>query len=332
MPRPLRIEYEDAFYHVMNRGRARNNIFFSEIHYETFIATLEDSCKRFNVIIHSYCLMSNHYHILLQTPHANLSRFMGHLNSIYTRRFNKLQKIDGPLFRGRYKAILVDSGEYLLELTKYIHRNPIQTKKKSNRLVNDLSDYKWSSYRSYLKLVATPDWLNKELTFSNFHPDKDLIKRYQLFVEREENVELEEFFKKKNKEAILGGIEFKEKIVNKELLDYKTKQDRVKTQMRNEVTVDSIIKVTSDVFKVSIDDITRRQFGRQQLNNPRAISMYLIQEYKDCKLFDIAKIFSLNNGGSVAKSIFKVKQKIKEGMFEKELKMIEEVLWLMERA
>ena len=100
MPRPTRIEYEDAFYHVMNRGRARNNIFFKETHYLTFLKVLEETCERFDCTIHSYCLMPNHYHILVQTLHPNLSRAMKHINGIYTQRFNKLQKIDGPLFRG----------------------------------------------------------------------------------------------------------------------------------------------------------------------------------------------------------------------------------------
>jgi REP element-mobilizing transposase RayT len=202
MPRSVRIEYENAFYHVMNRGRARNNIFFNSDHYLAFLKTIEESCKRFGAVIHSYCLMPNHYHLLIQTPNANLSRLMAHINSVYTKRFNKIQKVDGPLFRGRYKAILVDSDDYLLELSKYIHRNPIQTKNKQNRLVKELQSYKWSSYQSYLNIEKTPNWLNKQFTLSKFKNDSDLLKRYQLFVEQYENKELEEFFNKKNQGII----------------------------------------------------------------------------------------------------------------------------------
>ena len=113
MPRPTRIEYNNAFYHVMNRGRARSNIFCTSNDYQTFFKVIEESCERFNCVIHSYCLMPNHYHLLIQTIEPNLGRIMRHVNGVYTQRFNKIKKIDGPLFRGRYKSILVDSGEYL---------------------------------------------------------------------------------------------------------------------------------------------------------------------------------------------------------------------------
>jgi putative transposase len=156
MPRPIRIEYENAIYHVMNRGRARNNIFLIEAHYLEFLRTMEESFERFGGIIHSYCLMPNHYHLLIQTPDANLGKIMRHINGIYTQRFNKIQKIDGPLFRGRYKAILVEEDEYLLELSKYIHNNPIKIKDQKNKLTNNLKDYKWSSYPSYINIKNTP--------------------------------------------------------------------------------------------------------------------------------------------------------------------------------
>ena len=138
MPRLLRIEYENAFYHVMNRGRARETIFHNEAYYKAFLITLDEASKRFDCVIHAYCLMGNHYHLLLQTPKANLSRIMRHINGVYTQRHNRLKLVDGPLFRGRFKAILVDADSYLLQLSRYIHRNPIEMKKP---LVEDLSQY-----------------------------------------------------------------------------------------------------------------------------------------------------------------------------------------------
>ncbi len=105
MPRPLRIEYENAFYHVMNRGRGRSLIFHNEKYYKAFLETLNEVHIRFDCIIHAYCLMGNHYHILLETPHANLSRIMRHINGVYTQRYNRLKNTDGSLFRGRFKAI-----------------------------------------------------------------------------------------------------------------------------------------------------------------------------------------------------------------------------------
>jgi len=128
MARPIRIEYENAYYHVMNRGRGHQAIFKNDHYYHAFIDTLSEASERFDLVVHGYCLMGNHYHLLLQTPHANLGRVMRHINGVYTQRYNRLKKTDGPLFRGRYKAILIEEDAYLLRLSRYIHRNPIETK------------------------------------------------------------------------------------------------------------------------------------------------------------------------------------------------------------
>ena len=105
MPRPQRIEYENAFYHVMNRGRGRQAVFHDPRYYQAFLETLAEVHQRFHCVIHAYCLMGNHYHLLLETPDANLSRIMRHINGVYTQRHNRLKKTDGALFRGRYKRI-----------------------------------------------------------------------------------------------------------------------------------------------------------------------------------------------------------------------------------
>ena len=128
MPRPLRIEYENACYHVMNRGRSKQKIFHNEEYYQVFLSTLAQAHKRFSIQIQSYCLMSNHYHLLVKTPEGNLGRAMRHINGIYTQRYNRMKKTDGSLFRGRYKAILVEEDSYQLQLSRYIHRNPIEAK------------------------------------------------------------------------------------------------------------------------------------------------------------------------------------------------------------
>ena len=122
MSRPLRIEYPGAWYHVMNRGRRGESVFRREKDYLTFIELLKETVEMWNLRVGAYCLMPNHYHLLIQTPDANLSRCMRHINGVYTQRFNRNHLLDGQLFRGRYKAILVDADSYLLELLRYIHR------------------------------------------------------------------------------------------------------------------------------------------------------------------------------------------------------------------
>ena len=108
MSRPLRIEYPGAWYHVMNRGRRGENVFSGKDDNEIFIALLKEAAGLWAVRVSAYCLMGNHYHILVETPQANLSRFMRHLNGIYTQRYNRLHGHDGQLFRGRFKSILVE--------------------------------------------------------------------------------------------------------------------------------------------------------------------------------------------------------------------------------
>jgi len=142
MSRPLRIEYPDAWYHVMNRGRRSEEIFTDKQDYNTFLQLIRESIEMWNVRVGAYCLMTNHYHLLIQTPEANLSRCMRHLNGVYTQRFNKLHHLDGQLFRGRYKSILVDADSYLLQLANYIHRNPLRA-----GLVEKLDEYSWSSHK-----------------------------------------------------------------------------------------------------------------------------------------------------------------------------------------
>ena len=145
MSRPLRIEYPGAWYHVMNRGRRAENIFSGKEDYYRFLELLKESSEMWNVRIAAYCLMPNHYHMLIQTADANLSRFMRHVNGVYTQRFNRFHGYDGQLFRGRYKCILVDEDAYLLQLVRYIHRNPLEA-----GIVDKLDRYEWSSHKGYI--------------------------------------------------------------------------------------------------------------------------------------------------------------------------------------
>ena len=126
MSRPLRIEFANACYHIMNRGRRGEAVFEDGDDYQSFVQLIKESVEMWNVRIAAYCLMPNHYHLLIQTPDANLSRCMRHIDGVYTQRFNRAHDCDGPLFRGRYNSILVDEDSYLLELVRYIHRNPIR--------------------------------------------------------------------------------------------------------------------------------------------------------------------------------------------------------------
>jgi putative transposase len=149
MPRRSRIQYKGAWYHVFNRGISKKTIYFSDSHYFLFIELLGKITKKYNVEIHAFCLMPNHYHLLIHTPDGNLSKAMQYFLSIFAKRINDDINADGSVFRDRYKSILIDSTTYLLQLTRYIHLNPVEA-----QISSSAKTYKWSSYTAYTAEVT----------------------------------------------------------------------------------------------------------------------------------------------------------------------------------
>jgi putative transposase len=141
MSRPLRIEYPGAVYHVTSRGNEKKPVFKDDHDRESFLNALQHVNKRYNWICHAYCLMTNHYHLLIETPDGNLSIGMRQLNGVYTQLFNKRRGLTGQLFQGRYKAILIQKDSHLLEVCRYVVLNPVRTK-----MVEQPEEYAWSSY------------------------------------------------------------------------------------------------------------------------------------------------------------------------------------------
>ncbi len=183
MARPLRIEYAGAFYHVINRGLERRDIYRSPKDHDYFLGLLGHIHEKYGIIIHSYCLMPNHYHLYLQTPNANLSKAMRQLDGNFTQKFNKRHKRVGPLFQGRYKAVLVEADSYSLQLTKYIHLNPVRA-----NMVKKLEDYQLSSYAAYIGKVKAPAFLQTTWVLKQFHSSKrKAIKELKAFTLQDED-------------------------------------------------------------------------------------------------------------------------------------------------
>ncbi len=178
MARPLRIEFKGALYHILSRGNERRNIFLGDADYKVFLGVLEEMSERFEVDIFAYVLMSNHYHLLIRTNQDNLSKSMQWVGTTYTRRFNLKHFRSGHLFQGRFKSILVQNDAYLMQLSCYIHRNPLRA-----GLVNRLADYRWSSYRTYAYKASHTKWLNKDLILSQCHGE-DSYKAYREKVQK----------------------------------------------------------------------------------------------------------------------------------------------------
>ena len=202
MARPLRIEFSGALYHITSRGDGRGSIYSDDEDRELFLSLLGDTCERFNWRCHAYCLMGNHYHLLVETLDGNLSKGMRHLNGVYTQRFNRRHHRVGHVYQGRYKAILVDKESYLLELARYIVLNPVRA-----RMVRLAKAWPWSSYRATAVLIESPDWLQVDWLLSVFAKRKNVAAdKYMAFVQAGKG--LPSPFENLKNQVFLGDDEF----------------------------------------------------------------------------------------------------------------------------
>lgn len=178
MARPLRIEFPGAIYHVTSRGNAKQTIFIDDEDRGRFFDALSIVLDRFQWLCHAYCLMKNHYHLLIETPNSNLSRGMRELNGVYTQGFNQRHRRAGHLFQGRYKAIIVEKDNHLLSLCRYVVLNPVRI-----GLIKRPEQWKWSSYGATIGLVKKPSFLTDDWILSQFDARKGIaVEKYRRFV------------------------------------------------------------------------------------------------------------------------------------------------------
>lgn len=206
MSRPIRIEFPDALYHVTARGDRREDIFEDDADRQMFLSTLEQVITQFNWLCHAWCLMDNHYHLMIQTPDGNLSKGMRQLNGVYTQTSNRRHRRVGHLFQGRFKAILVDSNAYLLELTRYVVLNPVRA-----GMVKKPDDWSWSSYRASVGLEPAAPWLEVDGLLAQFGKRRSLAQqRYAQFVA--EGINADSPWSKLKGQVFLGDGQFVERM------------------------------------------------------------------------------------------------------------------------
>ena len=178
MARPLRLEFAGAVYHVTSRGDRREDIFLDDDDRQEWMTVLSLVCDRFNWVVHAFCQMTNHYHLLVETVDGNLSAGMRQLNGLYTQRFNRCHGMAGHLFQGRYKAILVQKETHLLELSRYVVLNPVRAK-----IVSRPEDWCWSSHVAVMDDRAAPAWLDTDWLLGQFGKQRNRARQaYQAFV------------------------------------------------------------------------------------------------------------------------------------------------------
>jgi putative transposase len=277
MARPLRIKYPGAFYHVTSRGNEQKDVYKSQRDREKFLEYLESSTERYGAVFHAYCLMSNHYHLLLETPAGNLSQIMRHINGAYTTYFNIKRKRSGHLFQGRYKAILVEIDEYAMELTRYIHLNPVRV-----GMVSRPEEYRWSSYKSYIGQTSAPTWLKIETTLGYYGKKKnEAMNKYRLFVEELLGKEYDSPFRNTFGTAVLGTAEFIEMVASEHLSDKVVDREiPVIRQFKSNPEPEEILKAVTAV--IGEDKKLARQIG-----------MYLCHKYSGKKLREIGNLFGV---------------------------------------
>ena len=298
MSRPLRIEYPGAWYHVMNRGRRGEKIFLDRKDYLTFLDLLKESSDTWHIHIAGYCLMPNHYHLLVHTPKANLSRSMRHINGVYTQRFNRRHGIDGQLFRGRYKSILVDADSYILQLLRYIHRNPARA-----GLVKESDNYEWSSHRGYISNGKKWDWLYKDFALSMLASVKSLRRRfYRQFMAEADSEEILQVFTGKKWPSVLASKEFIDSL--KERFFSKKRHQEIPESTILSPDKERIKQSVCDFYGVKEEILCKSKRG--VVNEPRNVAIYLARILRNDSLGEICRDYGLKKYSSAGSAIERV--------------------------
>lgn len=306
MARPLRILYPGAWYHVMNRGAGYRLIFRNPHHYKMFLSLLGDLDETFGIETHAYCLMPSHYHLLLRSPRGNLDRAMRHLNGVYTQRHNRTERIDGPLFRGRYKALLVEADSYVAQVSRYIHLNPVEDK-----ITKRPESYAWSSYGAYTGKRQSPYWLYRDFTLSLFGT-RGAQDRYRVFVESGLDEETRAFYAKRKLLPILGRQGFREKMVRWLSREEASREVPEARRIGPVPSMEQIIRITANQFGVSRQELFQPIRGRGRGNLPRTVAIGLCRRLSGTPLQEIADRFTMGHYSSVTASVNRLNARIKE--------------------
>lgn len=300
MSRPLRIVYPNAWYHVMNRGRRQEDTFLDEGDYRLFLDVLSETVKMWNLQVAAYCLMPNHYHLLVHTPDGNISRCMRHLNGVYTQRFNRKHGIDGPLFRGRYKTVLVEEDNHLLELLRYIHRNPIKA-----GIADNLDNYPWCSHKGYIAGTRGWSWLHREPLLKMFsHNRKQAFLAYLDFVMQQDSEQVEFFYAKQKLSPIFGSTSFIQSIKN--FFQPLTQEKEIPETIVLRAKFPDIVKAVCTICEVPEETIFQSRRGQKNL--ARDLVIYSMRQHSGLTLCQIGSFLGIEGYSSVSSTVQRVKK------------------------
>ncbi len=272
MARKPRIHYPGAFYHVILRGNARQDIFFDDADRFHFYLLMQEGTERYRYCIHAFCLMTNHVHLLVQVADLSLSRIMQNISFRYTRWSNWRQGKSGHLFQGRYKAVLVDADEYLLELVRYLHLNPVRA-----GIAKDPLEFPWSSHRAYCGKEIIP-WLTPDLTLSAFGKRRDAARRkfHQFVLEGLDEGHRPEFH---------GGIGVDSRVLGNESFVDKVLGSEDNSVRR--IGIEEVVSAVCRFYGVSVEDLRRSSHRSSRL---RAMTAWIALDIEGCTITELAAI------------------------------------------
>lgn len=303
MSRPLRIEFDGAWYHVMNHGSGGGEVFADEPDGAAFLGLLGEVSERFGIEVHAYALMRSHYHLLIHTPRGNLGRAMRQLNGVYTQIHNRRHGRDGPLFRGRYKAILVDAEQYLARLGRYIHRVPVTA-----AVVTRVEYYLWSSTRAYIGRAPAPPWLRMRATLERFGK-RGRRQRYRAYV-AEDDAELRAFYGQKRLSPVLGDAAFRDRMRRRLGADRPEVADS--RRITAPPSLERIARLTAATFGVDQAELLVERRGRGAGNLPRMVAMALGRHPGGHRLGDIAGYFGVGHYSSVTAAARRLDRRMRD--------------------
>jgi putative transposase len=287
MARQLRVTFDGAIYHVYDRGASKQDTYLDDADRRAFLDLLGAIYEKYEVEIHAYCLMSNHYHLLVRTPHGNISEAMRYLNSVYTMRFNRRHGSDGSLFRGRFGAQLIADDDYLRVVSSYIHLNPVKA-----GMVDWPSRYRWSSYVAYLDGLGAPAWFFDALVLGAFGGRKS----HRAHVESMVNGNLAEL---DLSVPVLASPEVTERLLDE--TSRCTETDASRRRAEHTPSADRIARLVALECGVSPASLCLPTRGRP--NTPRDIAISLAQSVAGLSHEELAEEFGYSNAMSLATAL-----------------------------
>ena len=306
MARLLRVEYKGAIYHVTVRSNSGGELYRDEKDREYWVHRVGESAKTHGVRVHLYCMMGNHFHLVVETPRANLGRFMQSLLTGYTVFFNRRHQLHGHVTQGRYVARLVAGDDYLLKLSRYVHLNPVKVKAARSLPLEErctvLAAYQWSSYRSYVGLCSGPDWLVSEPMLALIGGQKGgRRRRYREYVDAgiaEDDAEFQAALRRSARS--IGDEDFREEVDTRygALLSHRHRPEDVALRHIAAATVPPA-EVLTAVAKTAGVDVG--ELSRRRRESPlRAIAACLLVRHAGQTQREVALLLGLQSGSSVS--------------------------------